>query len=740
MLINPSLTGSPVEPGTPPPPSVADKRSENAEQLRVAMRKLEANGASDTATAQEVAFYQSREALLTQQDTVEQQIKDLESRKAFLEELKQSPRPDSKQYKFADLDQMKDDLAAEQARAGFASDRLATAKANLQMAQNAVDDSDVKLRKAQRAYDNGKDAPNVSELAAAADNARQDATLANEAFALRKREFDRETLSQQVINLAIRLRQEKIARVSPQVKFTEADYNEQIENLRKSEAANTASLNQAFTDLHGVELDFQNAKKQLESATDVTRTALIESFIALRLTKDKLSEEIESRGQRATKFAQLKTAWKLRYQIANSEPTNTDHDAYAQLKDVQHKTTKVMDGLARELRMQISKMRDVRNSLTSAAKKAEAATKSSPEIAFQINSQQRQLEETLKIHEKNLVAIETSRRVHEKLLDEIGPKVEALTPTAIALGAWYQVEAAWNHVLVGSVGQKEPPITVGDAVKGLTILIVGWILSRSTAGMFANRFLRRFRLSKDATSVIRSLVFYSLLMSVVLTALNTVGVPLTAFTILGGGLAIGVGFGSQTLINNFIGGLIMLAERPVRLGERITLKDLDGVVEDVGFRCTKLRTLADHLVTIPNSTLVNESIENIDRRRTIRRSFTLAVTYNISRDQLAEGVQAIRDILEERQIRERIHPIVGFEELSPRVHFSDFAAESLNIKIDYWYAPADSSAFNEHSERVNFRIMEEFDRLGIDFAFPSKTNYVKKPNQGRSRGSDSYAA
>ena len=130
------------------------------------------------------------------------------------------------------------------------------------------------------------------------------------------------------------------------------------------------------------------------------------------------------------------------------------------------------------------------------------------------------------------------------------------------------------------------PITVGDAVKGLVVLIIGWTFSRSTAGIFANRFLRRFKLSRDATSVIRSLVFYSLLLSVVLTALNTVGVPLTAFTVLGGGLAIGVGFGSQTLVNNFIGGLVMLAERPVRLGERITFGHIEGVVEDVGFRCT----------------------------------------------------------------------------------------------------------------------------------------------------------
>ncbi len=107
---------------------------------------------------------------------------------------------------------------------------------------------------------------------------------------------------------------------------------------------------------------------------------------------------------------------------------------------------------------------------------------------------------------------------------------------------------------------------------------------------------------------------------------------------------------------------------------------------------------------------------------------------------LADGVQAIRDILEEREIRERIHPIVGFDELAPRVNFSEFAAESLNVQVTYWYAPVDSKGFADHSERVNFRIMEEFDRLGIEFAFPSKTAFVTNQNRGRGRKGDSYAA
>jgi MscS family membrane protein len=281
------------------------------------------------------------------------------------------------------------------------------------------------------------------------------------------------------------------------------------------------------------------------------------------------------------------------------------------------------------------------------------------------------------------------------------------------------------------------PITVGDTIQGIATLLLGWMMARFLSALVAYRVLKRFKLSKDATSAIRSLVFYCMLVGVVLESMRMVHIDLTAFTILGGALAIGVGFGSQALINNFIGGLIMLAERPVRLGERIIFGGTDGVVEDVGFRCTKVRTSSDHLLTIPNSTLVNESIENIDRRRTIRRKLNIPVTYNVTRETLAASVQAIRDLLEEKAIRERIHPIIGFEEYAPKVFFSEFGTESLNIQVVYWYAPADWWGYMEHAERVNFRIMEEFERLGIDFAFPSKTSFVKKDKKITATGRDS---
>ncbi|HEX5470651.1 MAG TPA: mechanosensitive ion channel domain-containing protein [Lacipirellulaceae bacterium] len=729
---------SPVEPGPPPVP-LADKRSQNAEQLRIAQRKLEASGKKDKSAAEQVAYYQTREAVLAQQDAVEQQINDLKARKSTLEKQLKSPPADQKACTFTELDRLKDLLAADQARVALLADKLTSAKASQDRAQSSLDEDQLKSQQAQNALEKGKDSSNAAALSAAAEAARHDVELATDTLALRKSEVVREQLSQEVQQLTLQLHQDQVARLSPLVTFKEADYQAQVDEIKKSQEAATDALSQAQDDLRSTELELNDVKKQLASATGSERTKLIEEAAAKWRTKQKLDEQIDSLSQKLQQLSQLQTAWQRRYYIATIKKGTNDREVWLKLKGEQKETKDIIDELSSSLRIQILTMKDIRSQLTGVEKKAEAAAKGPPEVLSWIQEQQSQLEETLRIYDQRLVAIESARRVHEKLLDELNASVQAFTPATVALGVWYQFTTIWGHTLWRINGQ---PITVGMAVQGLATLVFGWIFARFVAAMVAYRLLKRFRLSKDATSAIRSLVFYSVLAGVVLQAMHTLNIDLTAFTIVGGALAIGVGFGSQALINNFVGGLIMLAERPVRLGERITFGGMDGVVEDVGFRCTKLRTNADHLLTIPNSTLVNESIENIDRRRTIRRKMTLALTYNMTREELAAAVRTVRDILDEREIRERIHPIIGFEEFLPRVYFSEFAPESLNIQVVYWYAPADWWSYLEHAERVNFRIMEEFERLGVDFAFPSKTTYAKNqrrpPLDGREPGS--YAA
>lgn len=735
LILGPALSANPVESGPASPP-LTDKRTQNAEQLRLAQLKLNATGNSDKTAAQEVAFYQTRNAVLAQQEAVAQQIKDATARKEKLQAQLKDPPAADKEMKFADLDQLRDDLASDEARSALLADKLETANDNKDRAQAAVDDYSAKNRQAQAAYEKGKAGANAAALGAAAEQAQHDAELATEVLALRISEVAREELAIDIQKLNQQLHQNQVARLTPLVKFTKQDYEALVDEIKTKQDAATNAMTQATANLRNAEFELNETKKKLDAVTGAERDELAEQAAAQYRIKQKYTEEFDSWSQRLQQLNQLKMAWDRRYELAASKLDPNDQDTYVKLKTERKETQRELDELASALRIQILTMKDLRNQLSKVSQKVSAKANASAEALSWIRVQQGALEETLRIYDEKLVRVENARRVHEKLLDELNSSLQGMTPKTIALGAWYQIKAIWDYTF--HIGGKA--ITVGMAIQGLATLVLGWMFARFASVLVAFRVLKRFHLSKDATSAIRSLVYYSMLSVVVLESMKIVNIDLTALTILGGALAIGVGFGSQALINNFIGGLIMLAERPVRLGERINFGGMDGIVEEVGFRCTKLRTNTDHLLTIPNSTLVNEKIENVDRRRTIRRKLTLPVTYNITREMLGVAVQAVRDILEEKEIRERIHPIIGFEEFRPRVHFSEFGTESLVIQIVYWYERVnDWWSYIEHTERVNFRILEEFERLGIEFAFPSKTSYVRKLSKptaiGREPGS-----
>jgi small-conductance mechanosensitive channel len=523
-----------------------------------------------------------------------------------------------------------------------------------------------------------------------------------------------------VQQISLELKQEVVARAAPRVYFSREDLEEQSGQIDKQEEAANAELAAAQSRRLAEEERVRETQQQLEAAASED-PQLTEKLAARRRALERWSDEIDLITQQLRRLAPMRLAWGRRFSIAAAERGSSEALTIDDVKTWQKEARAELDELASDASARIHRMADLRSQLAAIADRT--TPDSDAAVVGFINAQRIQLDEMLRSQQASLMQIESSRRVYAKLLDELG--ANALSAERLAAGAIAQVTSIWKAELfaIGD-GADRRYITVQRAVIGVSVLIVGWTLSHLLSGVFTNRLLKRFRLSKDASATLGYVAHYTTLFLVLLIALKTINVPLTAFTILGGALAIGVGFGSQALINNFIGGLIMLAERPVRLGERIMFGKLDGVVEEVGFRCTKLRTSADHLVTVPNSNLVNESIENVGRRRTIRRQFNLAIAYDTPREKVGQVVRAIRELLNEKGIRERIHPIVGFEEFPPRVYFSDYNSDSLNISVLYWYAPPEWWEFMEHSERVNFRIMEEFERLEVDFALTSKTMYI----------------
>ena len=181
-----------------------------------------------------------------------------------------------------------------------------------------------------------------------------------------------------------------------------------------------------------------------------------------------------------------------------------------------------------------------------------------------------------------------------------------------------------------------------------------------------------------------------------------------------GGLA--VALAAQDTLKNFFGSIMIMLDKPFDVGQRITMEGVDGVVENIGFRSTRVRTLTGHLVTVPNEKMATSKIENIGRRPSIRRLSNITITYDTPPDKVERALEIIRGILENH---EGMHP-----DFPPRAYFNEFNDASLNILMIYWYHPPNYWDFVSFSERVNLQIMRAFEAEGIEFAFPTTTTYL----------------
>jgi MscS family membrane protein len=181
-----------------------------------------------------------------------------------------------------------------------------------------------------------------------------------------------------------------------------------------------------------------------------------------------------------------------------------------------------------------------------------------------------------------------------------------------------------------------------------------------------------------------------------------------------GGLA--VALAARDSIANFFGTLTILFDKPFQVGERIVIDKYDGVVESVGFRSCRIRTLTGHVVTIPNEKMVNSGLENISKRPHIRWLTNIGITYDTPPEKVQKAVEIIQKILENHEGMK--------EDFPPRVYFNGFNDWSLNVLVMAWYHPPDYWNCQAWLQKTCLEIMQGFRTEGIDFAFPTQTVYL----------------
>lgn len=281
---------------------------------------------------------------------------------------------------------------------------------------------------------------------------------------------------------------------------------------------------------------------------------------------------------------------------------------------------------------------------------------------------------------------------------------EAESP-AVAFLDW--IDSIWNFRLITLEGSQ---ITVGSIVIFLALLTLGVIAVR----MFSRRFVaflgRRLKLSVGGAAALQAVMFYVLLSVVVLLAMHVVNIPITIFAVLGGALAIGIGFGSQNIVSNFISGLIILVEQPIRVGDMVKIDDVFGTVRSIGARSTRVVDFDNYEILIPNSKIIENNVTNLtlsDDR--IRAKIIVGVAYG-------SPVRTVEKLLLQAAT-EHDHVL---KDPPPRVLFSEFGDNAL-IFTTFLHVRVQSIVDRlKVQSDVRFRIDELFNEAGLVIAFPQR--------------------
>jgi potassium-dependent mechanosensitive channel len=275
------------------------------------------------------------------------------------------------------------------------------------------------------------------------------------------------------------------------------------------------------------------------------------------------------------------------------------------------------------------------------------------------------------------------------------------------------VEKIWDYELgevQGGKNGKPDKITVGTIVDGVVLFFAGIVASRFISRFIGRWLLARMGVNASASAAFQSVAFYVLFLVFTLLTLNLLDVPLTAFTVAGGAVALGVGFGSQNIVNNFISGLILLAERPVKVGDLIQVGELYGNVEHIGARSTRVKTCENLDIIVPNSTFLQTNVINWTRNDNhMRTSVKFGVMYGSPIGKVRQ--QALKAVANHNGI---------FDKPTPFILFTEFGENALQFELHFWVAVQTLTERQNIESDIRFNLEHLFREANIVLAYPQR--------------------
>lgn len=260
----------------------------------------------------------------------------------------------------------------------------------------------------------------------------------------------------------------------------------------------------------------------------------------------------------------------------------------------------------------------------------------------------------------------------------------------------------------------EARITPLNVIYLLLLTIVLFWLSNKLKGILIERVLTRTPLDLGAQQAIGTIARYLLLLVGFLIILQTVGINLTTLNVLAGAIGIGVGFGLQNIASNFISGLIILFERPVKVGDRIEVNDVNGRVMSIGARSTRIKTNDNITIIVPNSKFIEENVVNWSfENNIVRFRVPIGVAYDsdlvLVKNVLMEVAAENPDVLDEPKTAVRL------------MKFND---SSIDLELWVW-TNSKLQRKGAFISDLNFAIWDKFRVNNIEIPFPQTDLHIK---------------
>lgn len=261
---------------------------------------------------------------------------------------------------------------------------------------------------------------------------------------------------------------------------------------------------------------------------------------------------------------------------------------------------------------------------------------------------------------------------------------------------------AWAYKLATGITIGSVTISVTGILSGIVVFIIGYFLTRWFQGWLDGSVMARGKVDTGVRNSIRLAVGYAGVAVAGLVGISAAGIDLSNLALVAGALSLGIGFGLQNVVSNFVSGLILLAERPFKVGDWIVAGDTSGMVKKISVRATEIETFQRQSVILPNSNLINNAVGNWTHRNKLGRvEIKVGVAYG-------SDVKRVHAILLEIA---RGHPLV-LKNPEPFVLFTNFGAAALEFEIRVFLADVLNGAIVQND--IRFAVLDAFDAEHIE--------------------------